>query len=295
MIMSSALLHWARCRSATSVIYRHDPGQGRQPHVQVRRATAWTPWSSSTDVRRGRHALQPAVALHEQPGREVRRGHRQEEVARSCWAAPARSRPAAFVTKNLERQPLPPDEHGRLRARGSQGGDPRGRRRSAVLPAPSPRQPSSLSPTTWATTRVTSSPSARPPWTSTPPAWKSIDGVVLEGASTAGHRRAHRRVPARARSEAGDEIISGCVNLTGLLRSARDQALRASPPWPSILDLVENASSQEGPGRELHHQVRARTTRLRWHRGAGLALLRRGAPALLGLAAAGRTWICCAA
>ena len=45
-----------------------------------------------------------------------------------------------------------------------------------------------------------------------------LDGVVLEGTLYRGHRGPHRRSPCPGRSGPGDEVISGCVNLTGLLQ-----------------------------------------------------------------------------
>ena len=45
-----------------------------------------------------------------------------------------------------------------------------------------------------------------------------------------GHRRPHRRGPPRE-AEPGDDVISGCVNLSGLLKVRVTKALR-SPPWP---------------------------------------------------------------
>ena len=61
-----------------------------------------------------------------------------------------------------------------------------------------------------------------------------IDGVIIEGASHPEHRRPS---PARAcpgNAKTGDEIISGCVNISGLLRVAHHQRVWGSPPSPAF-------------------------------------------------------------
>ncbi len=54
---------------------------------------------------------------------------------------------------------------------------------------------------------------------------------------------------------AGDEVISGCVNLSGLLHVKGEQALRQSTV-ARILDLVENSSEKKAQSGALHHQIR---------------------------------------
>ena len=70
-----------------------------------------------------------------------------------------------------------------------------------------------------------------------------IDGVVVEGTSTlntaalTGESLPRDAIP-------GDEIISGCVNMTGLLKIRTTKEFGASTV-SKILDLVENASSRK--------------------------------------------------
>ena len=66
--------------------------------------------------------------------------------------------------------------------------------------------------------------------------------------------------PCRATSRSrADEIVSGCINMTGLIK------VRTTKPFGEstvsrILELVENAGREEGQDRELHHALRPRTT-----------------------------------
>ena len=70
-----------------------------------------------------------------------------------------------------------------------------------------------------------------------------LDGIILEGASALDTAAlTGESVPRNAK--AGDEVLSGCVSLTGVLR------LRVTKPFSQstvakILDLVENASSKK--------------------------------------------------
>lgn len=70
-----------------------------------------------------------------------------------------------------------------------------------------------------------------------------IDGVVLEGHSTLNTSALTGESLPRD-VEAGDEIISGCINLTGVLRIQTTRAFGDSTV-SRILDLVENASSRK--------------------------------------------------
>ena len=69
-----------------------------------------------------------------------------------------------------------------------------------------------------------------------------IDGVIVEGASTQ-HRRPHRREPALD-VRSGDEVISGCVNMSGLLKVRTTKEFGESTV-SKILDLVENSSMKK--------------------------------------------------
>ena len=81
-----------------------------------------------------------------------------------------------------------------------------------------------------------------------------LDGVVLSGASQLDTAAlTGESVPRHV--EQGAQVISGCVNMTGVL------TVRVSKPFGEstvsrILELVENASEQEGAHRELHHALR---------------------------------------
>ncbi len=70
-----------------------------------------------------------------------------------------------------------------------------------------------------------------------------IDGVVEEGASTLNTSALTGESLPRSAS-AGDEVISGCVNMTGVLRIRTTKAFGESTV-SKILDLVENASSRK--------------------------------------------------
>ena len=70
-----------------------------------------------------------------------------------------------------------------------------------------------------------------------------IDGVVLEGVSTLDTSAlTGESVPREVRAE--DEVISGCINLSGLLRLRTTKEFGESTV-SKILDMVENASSKK--------------------------------------------------
>ena len=70
-----------------------------------------------------------------------------------------------------------------------------------------------------------------------------LDGVVLDGASTLNTSAlTGESLPREA--DAGSDVISGCVNLTGLLRVPVTKAFEDSTV-ARILDLVENSSSKK--------------------------------------------------
>ena len=70
-----------------------------------------------------------------------------------------------------------------------------------------------------------------------------IDGVVVEGRSTLNTAALTGESVPRDASE-GDEIISGCINMTGVLKIRTTKEFGESTV-SRILDLVENASSQK--------------------------------------------------
>ena len=70
-----------------------------------------------------------------------------------------------------------------------------------------------------------------------------IDGIILEGKTTLNTSAlTGESLPREA--EAGDEIISGCVNMTGVLKIRTTKEFSESTV-SAILDLVENASSRK--------------------------------------------------
>ena len=70
-----------------------------------------------------------------------------------------------------------------------------------------------------------------------------IDGIILEGSSTLNTSAlTGESLPRDA--EPGDEIISGCINMTGVLKIKTTREFGESTV-SKILDLVENASSRK--------------------------------------------------
>ena len=81
-----------------------------------------------------------------------------------------------------------------------------------------------------------------------------IDGIVVEGSSTLNTSAlTGESVPRDAKG--GDEIISGCINMSGVLKIQTTKEFGESTV-SKILDLVENASSQQIKIRELYLQIR---------------------------------------
>ena len=76
-----------------------------------------------------------------------------------------------------------------------------------------------------------------------------IDGVIVEGTSTLNTSAlTGESLPRDAK--AGDEIISGCINMTGLLKVRTTKEFGESTV-SKILDLVENASSRKSRSEEF--------------------------------------------
>ena len=76
-----------------------------------------------------------------------------------------------------------------------------------------------------------------------------VDGVILEGSSTLNiSALTGESIPREA--AAGDEIISGCINMTGLLKVKTTKEFGESTV-SRILDLVENASSRKSRSEEF--------------------------------------------
>ena len=70
-----------------------------------------------------------------------------------------------------------------------------------------------------------------------------IDGIILEGSSTL-NTAALTGESIPKDTKAGDEIISGCINMTGVLKIRTTKEFGESTV-SKILDLVENASSRK--------------------------------------------------
>ena len=80
-----------------------------------------------------------------------------------------------------------------------------------------------------------------------------IDGIVAEGTSTLNTSAlTGESVPQDV--HCGDEIISGCINMTGVLKIKTTKEFGESTV-SRILDLVENASSQKSKSREFYFKV----------------------------------------
>ena len=124
MIMTRSTLP-TRCHHDV-YIYATIPRHGRQPHVSSPRAAAWTRWSSwRSTAARTPCATTSSHAHHQQPGRQVRRQHRQEDP--QAHRQPAHRAGPRLCDQDLEREPLRPDEPRGLRAGRARGGDARGR------------------------------------------------------------------------------------------------------------------------------------------------------------------------
>ena len=81
-----------------------------------------------------------------------------------------------------------------------------------------------------------------------------LDGTVVEGASALDTAALTGESMPRDVAT-GDEVVSGCVNLSGLLR------VKVSRPFgqstvAKILDLVENSAAKNGQGGALYHEIR---------------------------------------
>ena len=80
-----------------------------------------------------------------------------------------------------------------------------------------------------------------------------IDGTVVEGTSTL-NTAALTGESLPREVEAGDEVISGCINMTGLLKIRTTREFGESTV-SRILDLVENASSRKSKSEEDRKSV----------------------------------------
>lgn len=117
-----------------------------------------------------------------------------------------------------------------------------------------------------------------------------IDGIILEGTSTLNTSAlTGESLPREAK--AGDEIISGCINMSGLLKIQTTREFGESTV-SKILDLVENASSRKSKPEDFITKFARVYTPAVVYSAIALALLpplvRMG---ILGLAADWGAWI----
>ncbi len=117
-----------------------------------------------------------------------------------------------------------------------------------------------------------------------------IDGIVVEGSSTLNTAAlTGESLPREVKS--GDEIISGCINMTGLLKIQTTKEFGESTV-SKILDLVENASSRKSKSEDFISRFAKIYTPAVCYAALALAIL----PPLirmlgLGLEADWETWI----
>ncbi len=117
-----------------------------------------------------------------------------------------------------------------------------------------------------------------------------IDGIVVEGSSTLNTAAlTGESLPREAKS--GDEIISGCINMTGLLKIRTTKEFGESTV-SKILDLVENASSRKSKSEDFISRFAQIYTPAVCYAALALAIL----PPLIGMLGLGldadwETWI----
>ena len=117
-----------------------------------------------------------------------------------------------------------------------------------------------------------------------------IDGVIVEGTSTLNTAAlTGESLPRDAKT--GDEVISGCINMTGVLKIQTSKAFGESTA-SKILDLVENASSRKSKSEDFISRFARIYTPVVCYAALALVIL----PPLvqmvgMGLAPAWETWI----
>ena len=117
-----------------------------------------------------------------------------------------------------------------------------------------------------------------------------IDGIVVEGASTLNTAAlTGESLPRDAK--AGDEVISGCINLTGVLKIQTTKEFGESTV-SKILDLVENASSRKSKSEDFISRFARIYTPAVCYAALALAILPPLVQMLgMGMAPAWETWI----
>ena len=116
-----------------------------------------------------------------------------------------------------------------------------------------------------------------------------IDGVVTEGASTLNTAALTGESLPRDVA-AGDEIISGCINMTGVLKVRTTKAFGESTV-SKILELVENSSSHKSRSENFISRFAKVYTPAVCYSALALAVLPPAARLILGMDGAWGTWI----
>ncbi len=116
-----------------------------------------------------------------------------------------------------------------------------------------------------------------------------IDGVIEEGNTTLNTSAlTGESVPREAK--AGDEVISGCVNMTGLLRIRTTKEFGESTV-SKILDLVENSSSKKSRSENFISKFARYYTPAVCYSALALALIPPIVRMIMGMPAGWETWI----
>ena len=116
-----------------------------------------------------------------------------------------------------------------------------------------------------------------------------IDGTVVEGASTLNTAAlTGESLPREVKT--GDEIISGCINMTGLLKIRTTKEFGESTV-SKILDLVENASSRKSRSEDFISRFAKIYTPAVCYAALALAILPPLALLLAGSAPGWETWV----
>lgn len=116
-----------------------------------------------------------------------------------------------------------------------------------------------------------------------------IDGVILEGAATLNTSALTGESLPRD-VKAGDEIISGCINMTGVLKIRTTKEFGESTV-SKILDLVENASSQKSRSEDFISKFARIYTPAVCYSALALAILPPLVSMLLNIPASWGVWI----
>lgn len=117
-----------------------------------------------------------------------------------------------------------------------------------------------------------------------------IDGVIVEGTSTLNTAALTGESMPRD-SKTGDEVISGCINMTGVLKIKTSKEFGESTV-SKILDLVENASSRKSKSEDFISRFARIYTPAVCYAALALAILPPLVQMLgMGLAPAWETWI----